>query len=216
VSAAWVVHAGDCLALLPTIGEVSAVVTDPPYGIKYRYGPSSRAGLCTTWKPPSKPIVGDDRPFDPSPWLAFPLVAFTGAQHFYDRLPAGGSLHCWDKRGNYKPLDQADCDMVWLNHKRTSRLLHLAWRGICRHSENRSRIEHPTQKPVELMKWVIGLLGVPAGGTILDPYCGSGTTGVAAVQLGYRFIGVELDPGYADIARRRLAEAASSTLFGAA
>ena len=210
---------GDCLEVLPTLDRagIAAVVTDPPYGIAYRYGPSSRAGVCTTYKPPSKPIRGDDKPFDPSPWLDFPAVAFTGPQHFYDRLPAGGSLHCWDKRGNYKPLDQADADFVWLSRKANARVFHLAWRGICRHAENRQRIEHPTQKPVALMDWIIGLLKLKPGATVLDPYMGSGTTGVAALNLGFHFIGIEADPAYFAIAERRIAAAhAEAPLFAGA
>ena len=196
----------DCLDVLKTLetGSIDAVVTDPPYGISYTYGPSSRKGVCTTWKPPSKAIVGDDEPFDPKPWLFFPCVAFTGAQWFYDRLPRGGSLHCWDKRGEYRPLDQADSDMVWLSKPHTSRVFHLAWRGICRHSEAQKRFIHPTQKPVALMEWMIELLGMSPGSTILDPYMGSGTTGVAAAQMGMNFIGIEIDPHYFAIAEKRI------------
>jgi site-specific DNA-methyltransferase (adenine-specific) len=198
---------GDCLDVLPKLAGVDAVVTDPPYGIAYRRGSSSRTGVCTTWKPKSRPIAGDGVPFDPSPWLAFPAIAFTGAQYFYDRLPPGGVIHCWDKRGNYKPLDQADADMVWCSTPNKSRVFHLAWRGLCRHAENRTRFVHPTQKPVALMAWIIGLLKLPPGATILDPYAGSGTTGVAAVQMGFKFIGCEIDPGYFQTMRSRIAEA---------
>lgn len=197
---------GDCLEGLKTLpsGSVDAVVTDPPYGIRYRRGSSSKAGICSTWKQASRPIRGDAEPFDPSPWLAFPVVAFTGAQHFYHRLPPGGSLHCWDKRGNYKPLDQADADLVWTSRPSKARVFHLAWRGICRHAENRDPFVHPTQKPVALMKWIMGLLDLPPGATVLDPYMGSGTTGVAALELGLNFIGIESDPRYFAVARRRL------------
>jgi site-specific DNA-methyltransferase (adenine-specific) len=209
-------HLGDCLEFLKTLepGAVDAVITDPPYGMKYKSGPISSSTISTTRKRFSTTIRGDDSPFDPSPWLRFPSVAFTGAQWFYDRLPAGGSLHCWDKRGEYKPLDQADADMVWASLRTNSRVFHLVWRGLCRHAENRDRIEHPTQKPVALMKWMIGLLKLPAGSTIFDPYMGSGTTGVAAVQLGMKFIGCELDPTYFQIAERRIAaEREKTALF---
>lgn len=60
------------------------------------------------------------------------------------------------------------------------------------------------------MKWCIDHLGIHAGGLILDPFCGSGTTGVACMQTGRRFIGIEIDAGYCDIARRRIAEAANT------
>lgn len=199
----------DCLDVLPTLadGSVDAVVTDPPYGMRYTGGACSVNNISTTRRFSTEPVGGDDTPFDPSPWLTFPSVAFTGAQWFYDRLPAGGSLHCWDKRGEYKPLDQADADLVWLSNRINSRVFHLAWRGICRHAEQSNRFEHPTQKPVSLMRWIIDLLDLKHGATILDPFAGSGTTGVAAIATGRRAILIEKDPRYAEIARRRVAEA---------
>ena len=71
---------------------------------------------------------------------------------------------------------------------------------------------HPTQKPLEVMKWVIELC--PKAQTILDPFMGSGTTGVAAIQLGRSFIGIERDPKYFDIACQRIEQAvAQGQLF---
>ena len=64
---------------------------------------------------------------------------------------------------------------------------------------------HPTQKPLEVMKWVIDLC--PAAQTILDPFMGSGTTGVATIQLGRKFIGIEREPKYFDIAVERITNA---------
>ena len=78
----------------------------------------------------------------------------------------------------------------------------MVWRGICRHSENLDRIEHPTQKPVALMSWMMGLLGI--AGTVLDPYMGSGTTGIACLRTGRRFIGVEKLRRYFEVAKNRL------------
>jgi DNA modification methylase len=83
------------------------------------------------------------------------------------------------------------------------------WRGLCRHVEYDQRIEHPTQKPVAVMRWMLDLLEVPEGATVLDPYMGSGSTGVACMQTGRNFIGIEIDEGYCEIARRRIAEAAN-------
>lgn len=205
---------GDCLEVLKTLDaeSIDAIVTDPPYGMKYQRGDSNRTGACTTFKKKSKPIEGDDKPFDPSPWLSFPLVALTGPQWFYDKLPSGGSWHCWNKRGDYKPLTQADADFVWLSSRINSRVLSLAWRGICRHAENRDKFEHPTQKPVVFMSWIFDLLKIKPGMTVLDPYMGSGTTGVACIKAGINFVGVEIDPAYFATAQRRIAEA-NDTLF---
>jgi site-specific DNA-methyltransferase (adenine-specific) len=206
---------GDCLDILPTLGRVDAVITDPPYGINHKRGanaarPITHAGkrsISSTGKRFTRKIEGDNKPFDPAPFLHYPIVAFTGAQHFYDRLPAGGSLHCWDKRGNYKPLDQADADIIWISRPTPSRLLHLAWRGICRHAENRERILHPTQKPVALMEWVLDLAGVPEGAVVVDPYMGVASTGIACLNTGRHFIGIEKEAEWYDVACKRIEQA---------
>ncbi len=148
-------HLGDCLEILPTLdlGSIDAIVTDPPYGIRHKSGsirrtPTTsvdRKSISSVGKRFNIGIRGDDKPFDPSPWIPFPAVAFTGAQHFYSRLPDGGSMHCWDKRGEYKPLDQADADMIWCSRKQASRVFHLVWRGICRHAEQNQN-KNPTPK----------------------------------------------------------------------
>jgi site-specific DNA-methyltransferase (adenine-specific)/modification methylase len=197
-------YLGDCLEVLPTLGPVDAVITDPPYGMKYKGGPNSRNSISSTGKMFHTTVRNDDKLFDPIPWLKWPCV-FTGAQWFYHLLPPGGGLHCWDKRGNYQPLDQADADIVWTSQRLSSRVFHLVWRGLCRHSENKEPILHPTQKPIALMKWCLGFL--PDARTILDPFMGSGTTGVACANLGRRFIGIEIEPHYFDIACRRIRDA---------
>src|SRR4051794_39011735 len=160
----------DCLEVVPTLSGVDAVVTDPPYGARYKSEPNSKNSISSTGKRFSVPIIGDDVDFDPNPFLIAPDVLFTGAQYFYDRLPAGGSLHVWDKRGDYRPLDQADADIVWHNRPGVSRSLYCLWRGLCRHVEHDQPIEHPSQKPVVLMTWLIERTDAA---TILDPFMGS-------------------------------------------
>jgi site-specific DNA-methyltransferase (adenine-specific)/modification methylase len=195
---------------LPLLHTVGAVVSDPPYGINYKGSTTGgKASISTTGKVFSVPIRGDDKPFDPAPFLALAPCCFTGAQHFAERLP-GGSYHVWNKRGPYAPLDQADGDLIWVGGpKRALRIVDMVWRGICRHVEHTSPIEHPTQKPVALMEWCIDKLG--AGGVILDPFMGSGTTGVAAVKMGRPFVGIELDPAYFAVAVRRIEDAQRQT-----
>jgi site-specific DNA-methyltransferase (adenine-specific)/modification methylase len=189
-------------------------VTDPPYGIEYD-GVQSRAPLIYRGSRDvprrfgnAAQLVGDTEPFDPTPIL-IAKAALTGAQHFYDRLPAGGSLHCWNKRGEYVPLDQGDADMVWCSEPQACRVFHLVWRGLCRHAEHTQKFDHPTQKPVALMAWMIGLCGDAS--CILDPYMGSGTTGVAAVRLGRAFIGIEIERRWFDVAVRRINAAMDET-----
>ena len=202
---------GDCLAVLPTLGagSVDAVVTDPPYGMKY-VGHSGGGRTCNSGKKFKRTsdhikatVFGDDKPFDPLPWLSWPCV-FSGANWFYDRLPPGGSLHSWDKRGEYKRCSFADADIIWCSRRVQTQTFRLVWRGICRHAENLDKIVHPTQKPVALAEWMIGLSGADCDATVLDPFMGSGTTGVACVKTGRRFIGIELDEKYCEIAAKRI------------
>lgn len=202
-----ILYLGDCREILPTLGKVDAVVTDPPYGIKYKSGANSSKSLSRTGKRFSVSIVGDDKPFDPT--LLFQIaehVCVTGAQHFSTRLPDGGSFHVWNKRGPYSPIAQADGDLIWHSGKKPLRIFDMVWRGLCRKTEKDILIEHPTQKPVELMQWCIQRLPHTCH-LILDPYMGSGSTGVAAVKLGRSFTGIEIEPHYFDIACRRIEDA---------
>lgn len=204
-----VIYHGDCRAILPTLSGIDAVVTDPPYGVSWK-GVQSKQPLLyrgSRIEPrrfgSEAEVIDDDEPFDPSTILAVGCpIALTGAQHFYDRLPEGGSLHCWNKIGEYKRLDQSDADMVWCSEPKACRIFHLVWRGLCRHVEQNEKFKHPTQKPVALMAWMIGLCGAPE--TICDPYMGSGTTLVAAKRLNRRAIGIELREDYAESAANRL------------
>jgi len=152
------------------------------------------------------PIIGDSHPFDPSPFLGFPVVVMFGANHFADRLPASRGWVFWDKRGDFAPTDFADGELIWTNQNKPVRVFRHYWRGVIRASENGEKHYHPTQKPVTLMAWLLEQYTKPED-VILDPFMGSGTTGVACVQTGRSFIGCEIDPTYYAIAERRIAEA---------
>lgn len=214
------IYHGDCREVLPVVAHsVGGVVSDPPYGIAYVGSPgtSNRKNLGPNahykGRRPLRTretVANDDVDFDPAPYLQWPC-AFTGAQHFYDRLPAGGSLHSWDKRGDYKRLTFADADFVWVSRKMNAQTFRLVWRGLCRHAEHDQRIEHPTQKPVALMQWIIGLLALPPTALLLDPYMGVGTTLVAAKMMGFPAIGIEMREDYCATAVKRLGQ---GVLFG--
>lgn len=211
---AEVIH-GDCLEVLQSgrLAGVHALISDPPYGINYKTSASrSNATVAYNWKP----IHGDDKPFDPAPWLAFPVVALSGANNFASRLPDHPRWLIWDKREGGTPDDSADCEIFWTNQRGPSRLFHHKWRGMIKASEKNQRRVHPTQKPVALMRWVIEQLRLPPGALICDPYCGSGTTGIAAQELGFPFIGIEREASYVDVARKRLADARSQLALGVA
>lgn len=198
-------YLGDCREILPELGRVDAVVTDPPYGINYRYhgGGQGAGGPWLTKK--SKAIIGDAKPFDPRPWLAYPCVLF-GADYYFKYLPSSGTWHAWDKRCNIcPPRSQSDIELIWCSKPGPKRVCYHMWDGMVRASEVGMPREHPTQKPISVMQWCIQLC--PGAKIILDPFMGSGTTGVAAIKLGRKFIGIEIEQAYFDIACRRISEA---------
>lgn len=180
---------GDCLEVMPTLGKVDAVVTDPPYGIgitKSNRLAVSRGMGGKDW---------DSVPADLS-WLDVdrtPAIVWGGN---YFELPPTRAPLVWDK--NNAGRDFADFELAWSNLDMVAR------RFVFRPMNMDGGKVHPTQKPVALMEWCLGFL--PDAKTILDPFMGSGTTGVACVKLGRKFIGIELQDDYFDIACRRISE----------
>ena len=200
---------GDCKDLLNSI-ECDAVISDPPYGIGFKHGGNDRSGIgkgkyATVFAGDS--IAGDDAPFDPTPILnVSPVILLWGANHYADKLPPKSSWLIWDKRaGSNCTNDFADCEMAWLNTGGVARVFRHHWDGMMRASEHGIPRVHPTQKPVALMKWCILQAGTPK--KIFDPYMGSGTTGVAAVEMGLEFIGCEIEKRHFDTACNRIADA---------
>ena len=177
-------------------------MTDPPYGIKEARGKNkSRGCLATsrdygfsTWddKPCSPEIIAEMRRV--SRWQ----IIFGGN---YFQLPPSSCWLVWDKLNG--DTDFADCELAWTNLKKAVRRIQHRWQGMLRDSKD-VRV-HPTQKPVAVMRWAISHLP-PECGTIMDPMMGSGSTGVACIQAGKKFIGVEADAKYFAIARDRLNE----------
>ena len=206
-------YLGDCLEVMPGLGKVDAVVTDPPYGInvctkgglKQRgYRPYDNKCPAHIWEP----VIGDDSPFDPSPWCHFDNVVLWGANHFSSRLPDSSCWFVFDRkteRGAKSFI--TDCELAWVKglQYKTTRIFRHMWAGFQRDSEVGERHLHPTQKPVELMLWCLEFF--QHSNTILDPFMGSGTTGVACARLGRRFIGIEIEPKYFDIACKRIEQA---------
>jgi site-specific DNA-methyltransferase (adenine-specific) len=218
-------YLGDCREIMPTLGRVDAVVTDPPYGKRERTARKTagrgfnRHDLgknvgSKDWRP----VIGDDEPFDPSHLLDFPKVVLFGANYFSSKLPDRACWLVWDKRENSGSDDNADCELAWTNLKSPARVHRQLWRGICRRGEENivngfGRV-HPTQKSIAVMSFALEVIKLSAKSLVLDPYMGSGTTGVAAVRAGHQFTGIELDPEYFDVACRRIADEASRpTMF---
>lgn len=215
----WEVIHGDCCSLdvLERIRGISAVVTDPPYGVNERTMRKTNGRSNATSSIDFPPVYGDDiytyQFPEQTPWLNYPKVVLFGANHYASRLPDSPSWLVWDKREGTGPDDNADCEMAWTNIGGPARLFHHLWRGMIKRSERDEARVHPTQKPVELMRWVIRQLDLPRGSLILDPYCGSGSTGVAAIEEGFDFIGVEIEDAYVAIARARIEAAARAPTF---
>jgi site-specific DNA-methyltransferase (adenine-specific) len=203
-------YLGDCREILPTLGKVDAVVTDPPYGIDFAHGGNDNSGIGGgryATKFAGVAIEGDAEAFDPSPILKIaPLAILWGANHYADRLPSSSCWLIWDKRAaSGHTNDFADCEMAWCSSNKVARIVRHHWDGMMKASERGIARVHPTQKPIEVMAWCIRQLPPPAT-LILDPFMGSGTTGVAAVSLDRKFIGIEIEPKYFDIACRRISE----------
>lgn len=197
-----VLYLGDCREILPTLGKVDAVVTDPPYGIGYAHG-GGGGKLARSTAFAHETIVGDDRPFEPTEFLGFPTVVLWGANHFAERLPSSAGWLIWDKRDGVCSNDQADCEIAWTNRTSPARVIRHLWNGMLKASERGEVRAHPTQKPIAVMEWC--LRQATAGSdVVLDPFMGSGTTGVACAKLGRKFIGIEIEPKYFDIACRRI------------
>jgi site-specific DNA-methyltransferase (adenine-specific) len=204
-----ILYLGDCREIAPALCHNVAVVTDAPYGINYRKGSSGarlrvgRPGTNAPIKRLDQVVTGDNEPFDPTQWLEFPEIILWGANHFSSRLPESASWLVWDKRDGMASNSFSDCELAWSNLGGPARLFSYLWNGICRAGEKEPRC-HPTQKPVELMRWCLTFV---KGRDILDPYMGSGTTGIAAVKDGRRFVGIEIERKHFDTACRRISEA---------
>lgn len=210
-------YLGDCRDIVPTLERPAAVISDPPYGQSY----GSACRRFSKWNDAHKAreveqrpeIMGDNEPFQPGPWLsAAPIVLLWGAHKFADRLPRGQWL-VWDKVPTGKVRTQGDGEAAWLNRDGAMRIFRHLWDGICVHDREDlvdGRV-HPMQKPVSLMRWSIQQAKVVAGGTVMDPYMGSGGTGVAAVMVGHPFVGIEVEPTYFATACRRIEQAQRQT-----
>ena len=190
---------GDCREILPELPKVDLVLTDPPYGIGWRPR-ANHTGEDHVWK--------DDTPFRPGEWLSIGTRhCFWGAQYFAHLLPPSESWLTWVKR----PIDfdfsndsrtYATVELAWTDFGCKAAFHAQVWDGGMRAGDvsNRSFC-HPSQKPVELMRWMVGKAG---DGTILDPFMGSGTTLRAAKDLNRRAIGIEIEEKYCAIAAKRL------------
>lgn len=202
-------YCGDCREILPAVRDIDAVVTDPPYGIgEANGGQRPISGFAR------RSNLAAARDYGRSTWDDLPIEqdlmdavcqcarwAIVWGGNYYS-LPPSSCWLVWDKEttGGF-----ADCELAWTNLPKAVRRLRYLWNGMIR-ANGEQRGDHPTQKPVGVMCWAIEHLPKP-NQNILDPFMGSGTTGVACARLGRSFIGIEIEPRYFDISCRRIEEA---------
>ena len=192
-------YLGDCREIIPTLPRVDAVVMDPAYGIN---AARDRKSQKHGWRDYDAP--GWDKERTPPELVSMAVSAgkhaiVWGGNYWADILPPTSKWLSWDK--GQTDFSLADFELAWCSFEGAARRITLP-RSVALQDGK----EHPTQKPVEVMRWCIEKL--PTGcRTILDPFMGSGTTGVAAVKMGRHFIGIEVEPKYFEIACRRIAEA---------
>jgi DNA modification methylase len=196
---------GDCrliladnAAILPTLEPVDAVVTDPPYGIDY--GRAGGFSASHGWGQWHENVAWDqERParevFDLMREKSRHQIIW-GGNYFTDYLPPTMHWLIWDK--GQRDFSLADFEIAWGSQKRAARIFEYA-----RGKALRDGKEHPTQKPVELMAWCLQELPAKTN-TILDPFMGSGTTGVACAKAGKAFTGIEREEDYFATACRRI------------
>ncbi|MBD3770479.1 MAG: site-specific DNA-methyltransferase [Rhodobacterales bacterium] len=180
---------GDCSKILPVIGRVSAVVTDPPYGINISANPVRQKHSKKDWDaaPVGPDLLGQMRDMSDAQII-------WGGNYF--ELPPSQGFLIWDK-AQPQNFSLAQCELAWCSWGFPAKMFR---RSVTSYDK-----EHPTQKPLDLMRWCLGFLRNPI--TVLDPFMGSGATGAAAVELGLKFIGIELDAEYFEVAARRIRQA---------
>jgi DNA modification methylase len=203
------IYCGDCREIAPQLGLDFALVSDPPYGMKanldstrFTGGHHKRGEGRDDWTP----ILGDSEPFDPTPWLNYPRIVLFGANHFSQRLPVGTTL-VWIKKADHLfGTFLSDAEIAWMKGGHGVYCFRKQFPPPSRMAEGMGSVAHPTQKPECLMEWVIHKSGLLDSMPVLDPYCGSGTTLVAARACGRKAIGIELEERYCEIAAKRLAQ----------
>jgi site-specific DNA-methyltransferase (adenine-specific)/modification methylase len=200
-------YLGDCAEILPTLGHFDAVVTDPPYGIDY--DPSQYKGNF------KDKIFNDDKEFNPIFLLNISKnIILWGANNYTKNLPKGGWL-CWDKRTNEASdgVLGSPFELAWHNNPKKYKIARIQHCGVINADGAGLKRDHPTQKPIRLMEWCIDLLPKNVE-TIIDPFMGSGTTGIACVNMKKQFVGIEKDQKYFDIDCKRIEDAQRQvTLF---
>jgi DNA modification methylase len=214
------IYNADCRKILPWLGRFDLLLTDPPYGIGI--AKKSTVGAANTAKRGSKGTskmgvkdmparewtVSDWDNEPPPKWFleAAQEIAETSilwGGNYYG-LPASSCWLVWDKKN--EGTNFADCELAWTNMPKAVRKFAWRWNGMLQEKfgdEKENRV-HPTQKPLALMRWCLSL--VEDAETVLDPFAGSGTTGVACKLEGRKAVLVEISEEYCEVAAKRLSQ----------
>ena len=218
---------GDAAEILPTLdpSDYGLVVADPPYGIGWdseddailamsagvRADGSQRSNKSWSgWKPTGygRSDWDQDRRPDIVQYLVenFPKCIVWGGNYYSDVLPISGGWLIWSKGVDIPNLSK--CELAWTNCLGHTEFLHCLWSGFKK--AEKGKRQHITQKPVKLMDWCLSF----AGGHVIDPMMGSGTTGIACVRAGRPFTGIERNPAYFATCQDRIsAELSRHPLF---
>ncbi len=213
-----ILYQGDCVPIMEALDPVDATVTDPPYGINIAStgtigGTTKRKGHRVEAKDYGK-ADWDKEGLTVEQWEAIqkvaPLWIVWGGNHLAGVLGPSAGVLVWDKKCKNGWNDTfSDGEMAWTNTLARAKIFRHLWIGMFRASEKgANERQHPTQKPVALMEWCLDFV---EGKTIIDPFMGSGTTGVACVNTGRKFIGIEREPKYFEISCKRIRGAGLQT-----
>lgn len=191
-------YLGDCSEILPTLPKADACITDPPYGIGMDGGNVGYKGFNNLEK------LGWDKEAPADDLIALAVAAgkvsiLWGGNYF--NLPPTRCFLIWDKGAGFKGRTYAEAELAWTSLDANVRIFQ--WDPLARGDYKGKK--HPTQKPVNLMEWCITQAGSPQ--TVVDPFMGSGSTGMACANMGVAFTGIERERSYFDIACRRIEDA---------
>jgi hypothetical protein len=177
------------------------VVSDPPYGVDWNTDYTRFTSGFNTPRTAHKAVANDAKPFDPSPWMAYPACVLWGANCYPERLQVGSWL-VWDKRHKNGTAFLADAEVAWMKGGHGVYIYAQTQQGCVREEP----VQHPTQKPAGLMRWCIAKAAKDESLTILDPFAGVGSTLVAAKSIGRKGVGIEIEERYCEIAALRLSQ----------
>jgi site-specific DNA-methyltransferase (adenine-specific)/modification methylase len=207
-------YLGDCLDILPALPKACLVIADPPYGVGESHKRNATRGGPVGGKGSGKktvaPIDYGEYEWDGEPASQAHIAATIEAGKYcivwggnYFHLPPATGWLVWDK---INTGDFADCELAWSNLPIAVRQCRHMWNGMLRDSERNTPRVHPTQKPIALMKWCIQKMKEPPK-LVVDPFMGSAPVGLACVDMGIKYIGIEKIPRNFDIAYSRIEEA---------